>query len=144
MNLLGRMPILPRGSDDDTKKARANLKTSIDELTKTINEYGTKETILNSLITIKEYSSIIVAVIKDYLDAFHTYKEQNGIYDFQDIALLSIRVLRENESVRNELRDTFKEIMIDEYQDTNDIQETFIGMIENNNVYCVGDIKQSI
>ena len=34
--------------------------------------------------------------------------------------------------------------MIDEYQDTNDIQETFISMIENHNVYMVGDIKQSI
>ena len=34
--------------------------------------------------------------------------------------------------------------MIDEYQDTNDIQETFISYIENNNVYMVGDIKQSI
>ena len=144
VNLLGRMPTLPKGSDDDTKKVRANLKTSIDELKETINEYGTKETILESIITIKEYSKIIVDIIKDYLNEFHTYKEQNGIYDFQDIALLSIKVLKENESVRNELRDTFKEIMIDEYQDTNDIQETFIGMIENNNVYCVGDIKQSI
>ena len=144
VNLLGRMPILPRGSDDDTKKVRANLKTSIDELKETVNEYGTRETILESITTIKEYSKVIVDIIKDYLNAFHTYKEQNGIYDFQDIALLSIKVLKENESVRNELRDTFKEIMIDEYQDTNDIQETFIGMIENNNVYCVGDIKQSI
>ena len=34
--------------------------------------------------------------------------------------------------------------MIDEYQDTNDIQETFISMISNHNVYMVGDIKQSI
>ena len=34
--------------------------------------------------------------------------------------------------------------MVDEYQDTNDIQETFISYIENNNVYMVGDIKQSI
>ena len=34
--------------------------------------------------------------------------------------------------------------MIDEYQDTNDVQETFISYIENNNVYMVGDIKQSI
>ena len=34
--------------------------------------------------------------------------------------------------------------MIDEYQDTNDLQETFISKIENNNVYMVGDIKQSI
>ena len=34
--------------------------------------------------------------------------------------------------------------MIDEYQDTSDIQEEFIKLIENNNVYMVGDIKQSI
>ena len=38
VNLLGRMPILPRGSDDDTKKVRANLKTSIDELKETVNQ----------------------------------------------------------------------------------------------------------
>ena len=144
VNLLGRMPILPKGSDDDTKKARANLKESLDTLKETVNEYGSKETIIESISTTKIYTNIIVEIIKDYLKEFHSYKEQNGIYDFQDIALLSIRVLKENESVRNELRDTFKEIMIDEYQDTNDIQETFIGMIENDNVYCVGDIKQSI
>ena len=69
---------------------------------------------------------------------------ENEIYDFQDIALLSIKILEENEEVRNEIRDSFKEIMIDEYQDTNDIQEKFISLIENNNVYMVGDIKQSI
>ena len=43
-----------------------------------------------------------------------------------------------------EIRDSFKEIMIDEYQDTNDIQDAFISLIANNNVYMVGDIKQSI
>jgi len=144
INLLDKMPTLPRGSEEETKIARANLKEVIDILKNTVNEYGTKETILDSLNTIKEYSTIIVDIIKDYLNELHLYKEKNSIYDFQDIALLSIRVLKENESVRNELRDTFKEIMIDEYQDTNDIQETFISMIENNNVYCVGDIKQSI
>ena len=144
INLMGRMPTLPKGSDDDTKKARTNLKNSIDELKDTINEYGTKENILESISSIRNYTTVIVDIIKDYLNEIHKYKEQNGIYDFQDIALLSIKVLKENENVRNELRDTFKEIMIDEYQDTNDIQETFISMIENNNVYCVGDIKQSI
>ena len=49
INLLGRMPILPRGSDDDTKKVRANLKTAIDELKDTVNEYGTKENIIESI-----------------------------------------------------------------------------------------------
>ena len=141
---LTKLPMLHRGSEEDTKAARDKLKASLDELKETVSNYGNKETILDSLNSIKNYSSVIIDIVKDYLYSFHKYKEDNGIYDFQDIALLSIRVLKENESVRNELRDTFKEIMIDEYQDTNDIQETFIAMIENHNTYCVGDIKQSI
>lgn len=143
VNLI-KLPNLPRGSEDEVKQAKDKLKSSIDELKDTINAYGNEENILYSINESKKYVSIIVSIIKDYLNNFHEYKEKNEIYDFQDIALLSIRVLKENESVRNELRDTFKEIMIDEYQDTNDIQETFISMIENHNVYMVGDIKQSI
>lgn len=141
---LVKLPNLPRGSEDEVKIAKEKLKSSLDELKNTIYNYGDTKTILESLSTIKDYINIIISIIKDYLSSFHKYKEDNEIYDFQDIALLSIRVLKENESVRNELRDTFKEIMIDEYQDTNDIQETFISMIENHNVYMVGDIKQSI
>lgn len=139
-----KLPNLPRGSEDDVKNAKDKLKSSIDELKTTLSTYGNKSTILESISNIKNYVTIIITIIKEYLASFHKYKEENEIYDFQDIALLAIKVLKENESVRNELRDTFKEIMIDEYQDTNDIQETFISMIENHNVYMVGDIKQSI
>lgn len=139
-----KLPSLPRGSEEEAKKAKEKVKEAIDELKETTATYGNQENILSSLAQGKEYTSIIIAIIKDYLEALHKYKEENEIYDFQDIALLSIKVLKENEEVRNELRDTFKEIMIDEYQDTNDIQETFISMIENHNVYMVGDIKQSI
>ena len=57
---------------------------------------------------------------------------------------MAINILKENIDVREELKYSFKEIMIDEYQDTNDLQEEFISMIENNNVYMVGDVKQSI
>jgi ATP-dependent helicase/nuclease subunit A len=46
--------------------------------------------------------------------------------------------------VQNELRNQYEYILIDEYQDTSDIQEQFIQKIANNNVYMVGDIKQSI
>ena len=61
-----------------------------------------------------------------------------------DVASLAIKVVSENEEVRNEIKYSFKEIMIDEYQDTNDIQDKFISLIMNDNVYMVGDIKQSI
>ena len=125
---LTKLPMLPRGSEEDTKAARDKLKASLDELKETVSNYGNKETILDSLNSIKDYSSVIIDIVKDYLYSFHKYKEDNGIYDFQDIALLSIRVLKENESVRNELRDTFKEIMIDEYQDTNKSQNETNGL----------------
>ena len=48
------------------------------------------------------------------------------------------------EEIRNELKNKYKMIMIDEYQDTSSLQENFISLIENQNVYMVGDIKQSI
>ena len=66
------------------------------------------------------------------------------MYEFNDIAKMSIKVLEQNENIRLELKNYYNEIMVDEYQDTNDIQEKFISLIENNNVYMVGDIKQSI
>ncbi len=57
---------------------------------------------------------------------------------------MAIKLLKENEQIREEVKNSFKEICIDEYQDTNDLQEEFISLIQNNNVYMVGDIKQSI
>ena len=143
INLI-KLPSLPRNSEDEIKNAREALKKALDNIKDIINKYGSKEEIINDFNNTKEYLSIIISIIKDYLHELHTYKEENELYDFQDIALLSIRILKENKNAREELKETFKEIMIDEYQDTNDIQETFISMIENNNVYMVGDIKQSI
>ena len=139
-----KLPSSPTGSEEEVKKMRSKLKTALDELKEITTTYGLETEIKESISQIKEYSEVIISIIKNYLTRLHQYKEENEIYDFQDIALLSIKVLQENIEVRNELKDSFKEIMIDEYQDTNDIQETFISMIENHNVYMVGDIKQSI
>ncbi len=139
-----KLPSLKRGSDDATKQAKDDLKKSLDNLKDTVTTYGLTDEIIASIQSTKPYTEVIISIITDYLDRFHEYKAQNEIYDFQDIALLSIRILKENKSVCDEMKNTFKEIMIDEYQDTNDIQETFISLIENNNVYMVGDIKQSI
>ena len=69
---------------------------------------------------------------------------KNNLYDFLDISKLAIKVLEENQDVLLELKNFFTEILVDEYQDTSDLQELFISKIANNNVYMVGDIKQSI
>ena len=57
---------------------------------------------------------------------------------------MAIKVVDENDDIREELKNSFNEILVDEYQDTSDTQEKFISLISNNNVYMVGDIKQSI
>ena len=138
-----KLPSAPRGSEEEAKAAKANLKKLLDDL-KSYGDYGTLEDIKNDILSTKETVFTILDIVKKYLSEVEQYKQDNNIYTFSDISRLSIKILKESESIRNELRDSFKEIMIDEYQDTNDVQDIFISMIANDNVYMVGDIKQSI
>jgi len=142
LNLPDRFPSIKL--DEEVKPYKEKYKNTLDELKDVVTKYGSKEEIMKSLEKTNVYVEAILDIVKDFLNELHKYKKENEIYDFQDIALLSIKILEDYQDVRNEIRDSFKEIMIDEYQDTNDIQERFISLIENNNVYMVGDIKQAI
>lgn len=57
---------------------------------------------------------------------------------------MAIRLVIDHPNVHDQVASQFTEILIDEYQDTSDLQETFIQAILNENGYMVGDIKQSI
>ncbi len=87
---------------------------------------------------------VIEKIICEFDSRVMSYKRQQGLFEFIDINLLAIQILNENEQIRNQLANSVYEIMIDEYQDTNDIQECFVNLIANQNVYMVGDVKQSI
>ena len=136
------IPRLPNGTIEDAKKIKDEIKNRIDE----IKKYTTysKEEIKNNILNTKEYVEIIINIIKDLDKEINKYKEDNDLYEFNDIAKLSIKLVKEHKDIQKEITDNFKEILIDEYQDTSDIQEEFISLISNNNVYMVGDIKQSI
>lgn len=138
-----KLPTVPRGSSDEAKASKDSLKKACDKLL-SYGNYGTINDIKNDIYSTKDTVLTILDIIKEFLLEIEKYKKENDIYTFNDISKLSIKILKENENIREELKSSFKEIMIDEYQDTNDVQETFIGMISNNNVYMVGDIKQSI
>ena len=137
------MPKGVRYSSDEAKEQKERFKSVVDEI-KALLEYGTKEEIIENIKSTYNDINIILDIVLMYIDKLNKYKKENNIYTFNDIAFLSIKVLKDNIEVREELKNSFKEIMIDEYQDTNDIQDEFIKLIENNNVYMVGDIKQSI
>lgn len=138
-----KLPTVPRGSSEEAKASKDSLKKACDKLL-SYGNYGTINDIKNDIYSTKDTVLTILDIIKEFLLEIEKYKKENDIYTFNDISKLSIKILKENENIREELKSSFKEIMIDEYQDTNDVQETFIRMISNNNVYMVGDIKQSI
>ena len=85
--------------------------------------------------------------------AYDEAKKEQGIMDFSDLEHLCLALLVEPSTeddpkpseVALELQDTFKEIMVDEYQDTNGVQETIINLIsKKDNRFYVGDVKQAI
>ena len=104
----------------------------------------TDEIRYNRLIETKSDQEIIIYIIKELDERLQNFKKSYNCYTFMDIAKMAIKIFKENENIRNEFKYSLNEIMIDEYQDTSDIQEYFIDLIANNNVYMVGDIKQSI
>ena len=136
-------PKLPKGVDDEAKVIKSNITNLYKEL-KDNAIYESLSSIKESIISTKDYVSIIIDIIKELSDKLDEFKHINNTYDFIDIAKMSIRLLDLNPSIKEELKNSFNEILLDEYQDTNDLQELFISKISNNNVYMVGDIKQSI
>ena len=142
-NLSVEIPRLPKGSTDEVKEKKELINDVIKNI-KSLCTYKNREEIMSSILSTKEYKEVIIDVLKEFDKYVMAYKYENDIYEFTDIANLAIKLVKENVSVKEELKSSFKEIMIDEYQDTNDLQEILINLISNNNVYMVGDIKQSI
>lgn len=109
-----------------------------------------KEAINTSLETIE----IIVEILKRYFKKYDQFKKDLGVYEFDDISKNVLnkfaewnKEIQSNQYATNpliELRNSFDEILLDEYQDTSDIQEDFMNYIKRDNLYMVGDMKQSI
>lgn len=80
----------------------------------------------------------------EFLKRYRERSIEEGVFSFSDLEYYALKVL-EDEKVRESYRDKFDHIFIDEYQDTSPIQEAIISRIaRDNNLFMVGDIKQSI
>lgn len=92
------------------------------------------KTIANSLIQLCIHTDSYFAQIK----------KEKEIIDFSDMEHFALQLL-EDKVIQEELRNKYNEILIDEFQDTNELQETIVSKFcRDNNVFRVGDIKQSI
>ena len=83
--------------------------------------------------------------MRDFVDAYRKRKREENAFEFADISHYTIEILENFPQVRQEYQERFHEVMVDEYQDTNHIQERMLELLSNgHNRFMVGDIKQSI
>ena len=83
--------------------------------------------------------------MSDFVDAYRQRKREENAFEFADISHYTIEILENIPQVRQEYQERFHEVMVDEYQDTNHIQERMLELLSNgHNRFMVGDIKQSI
>ena len=98
-------------------------------------------------IELAKFGKTMIQFFEKGLEIYNSKKSEAGYLDFEDILLLTQEILKK-ESVRANLSQKFKYIMVDEYQDTNEIQyEIFLPILDylkSGNLFVVGDEKQSI
>lgn len=108
----------------------------------------------NSISDIIEDIKIIYPIINtlcnliiDFDKYFMDIKKEKNIYTFSDIAHFCLNILVEDNkptNIANQYKEIYEEIIVDEYQDSNSLQENILYSISNNNRFMVGDIKQCI
>ncbi len=105
------------------------------------------------LIHFKDDIHLYLDIVKEVFRRLNEYKKITNCFTFGDISnmALSLMIDPQYEDIAEEIRSRFKFIMVDEYQDTNDLQEAFINSLlktnkkgERSHLFCVGDAKQSI
>lgn len=139
----------PRNKDIDEIE-KEDIKERYEELKKCIEKikelccYQDQEEMKNSILSTKIYAEAIVDILKIMNQRLWEYKKKENAYEFADITRLGLDLLEGHPDITEQIKNNINEIMIDEYQDTNDIGDYFISLIANHNIYMVGDIKQSI
>jgi DNA helicase II / ATP-dependent DNA helicase PcrA len=104
----------------------------------------------NSLLTPSEAKSAaqlkLYQQIAEVYEKYEAYLEKNNLVDFDDLLLLPYRILSKNEKLANEISQKYQYIMVDEYQDTNELQYRLLRLLcsSHNNLCVVGDDDQSI
>lgn len=105
--------------------------------------YADFETRLSDLSEPRSVLESLIKVVEAFKEEYSEQKRDVCALDYSDLSHVGYALLK-NEEVLKDVKDTYKFIFVDEYQDTNGIQESIFKLLENGNLFVVGDVKQSI
>jgi ATP-dependent helicase/nuclease subunit A len=128
----------------DTIKSKRQLYKDVLNKTAGIMPQKSFHNLADEINQMHPIMTVLSEIIKEVSSDFHQKKLAKKSLDFNDAEHLALRVLKHEEAA-SYYKDKFKYIYIDEYQDSNGVQEEIINRIKrDNNVFMVGDVKQSI
>ena len=134
------------GMDEAQKKALSAVKSHLNKCMKTQAERyrRTEDDLFSEQLEGCEVLKTLFALVREFRAAFSELKRQRAGVDFNDLEHFTIEILKD-ERIAAEYRDRFRYIIVDEYQDSNRVQEEILLRIaQPNNLFFVGDVKQSI
>lgn len=129
-------------NNERIKKYRDDAKTSISKLQKrfAIN----LDEMVAELNALKKPMADLVVLTERFWTRFQEKKAKKNVVDYNDLEQLTLKILTDQD-VADEVRERYRYIFLDEYQDTNEMQETILQrIVRDNNYFMVGDVKQSI
>lgn len=127
----------------DCKARRDTYKNNFQNFFKEYN-FAELKTLFEEQAETYKYTMYYLALLKEFERIYSAKKRDQGVIDYGDMEHITADILK-NEEARKVLRERFEFIFVDEYQDVNTLQEYLIGSVaRENNVFKVGDVKQSI
>jgi ATP-dependent helicase/nuclease subunit A len=138
------------------RKIRDDVKKRISELVNNAFSVDPKQ-MLKNIQGVYPYIKRLAELVLEFSDRFSKRKKERNILDFNDLEHLCLKILSDYDDDKNiipsnvalNFKEYFDEVLVDEYQDSNNVQETIINLVsrkeyDNPNVFMVGDVKQSI
>ncbi|MGM9607554.1 MAG: helicase-exonuclease AddAB subunit AddA [Oscillospiraceae bacterium] len=136
-----------RGADPAIKDAIADLRTRCKTRMEAVEAlFGADSAgVLSELRSLAPVVEALFDLVREFGRRFYEEKTRRGLLEFSDAEHLTVHLLEQDE-VRDLLREQFTEIMVDEYQDTNEVQNVLFDALsrDGENLFLVGDVKQSI
>jgi len=136
-------------SDDKKRLIRSiakemKIELNISFIASEISKY--KNSLLSPEVVIEKSQLIEYKQIASIYKRYQENIEENNLVDFDDLLMLTYKVLRQDDALRIETSNRYQYIMVDEYQDTNELQFQLLQLLssEHNNLCVVGDDDQSI
>ncbi|MCD8373079.1 MAG: UvrD-helicase domain-containing protein [Clostridia bacterium] len=136
----------PKVKDDSAKeqsKLFGDMRDAAKKVYDKFSDFCDRQAELESFLKSGRLAAAFADIVLQFDSEYAAIKREEGKLDYADLEHITLKLL-EDEDVKKEVRSSFKQVFVDEYQDVNPVQEAIISAVGGDNLFLVGDVKQAI